>query len=814
MVKTYFKIALRNLAKHKVNTFINVIGLSIGMACCLLIVLYVTDELSFDRFWPQGERIYRMALERRYPNRSTKYAIIPPSYAQSVKKEIPEIEQTTRIINFNGNNGTLLRINNQVVEEKHFLFADSTFFDVFKIPLVMGQPQKALNRPNTVVINQRTAQRLFGKANPLGKIIEVVEGPKLEISGVCADLPANTHFTFDFLSSTTGFQPAEQLNHISFMAHTYLLLKPHTQPATVESKFPAVIEKYAAGEVERNFGVSFKEYLKAGNGYFYFLQPLGSIHLDSQLEAEFQPNGNRTLVYIFSVIALFILVIACINFINLATARSAERAREVGIRKSLGSTQSQLAAQFLTESILLSLFSFLVAVGLVSLLLPSFNNLSGKSLSILPYLHWYTVPVLLVITLLIGVMAGMYPAGVMSSFEPIKVLKGKFSSTQKSHLLRDGLVVFQFAISIVLIVCTLIVYRQLEYIQTKDLGFTKEAIINIQGAGFLGNKTKTFKDEIRAISGITSVAGASTSPADKQGGYFGVTFRKDGENETVTGKGAVVDDQYLQTMKISVLAGRPFDKTFNDSLSVILNEEAVRELGLENPVGKTIITPDNLAQQDGSPVAHTVIGVVKNFHFSSLRDKISPLFLLNDRLFGQANNQLVIKIESQNPKALISQVENTWKRYLPNQPFHYSFLDVDWEALYQSERVSERIFGVFSLLAIFIACMGLLGLAIYIIQQRTKEIGIRKVLGASVFGITALLSKDFIKLVFIAILLAVPAAWYAMHQWLNNFVYRIDIEWWVFAVASVVAIFIAIATVSFQSIKAALMNPVKSLKSE
>lgn len=814
MVKTYFKIALRNLAKHKVNTFINVIGLSIGMACCLLIILYVTDELSFDRFWPQGERVYRMALERRYPNRSTKYAIIPPSYAQSVKKEIPEIEQTTRIINLNGNDGTLLRINNQVIEEKHFLFADSTFFDVFKIPLVMGQPQKALNRPNTVVITQRAAQRLFGKANPLGKVIEVVEGPKLEVSGVCADLPANTHFTFDFLSSTVGIRFVEQVNHINFMAHTYLLLKPHTQPAAVESKIPAVIEKYAAGEIERNFGVSFKDYLKAGNGYFYFLQPLDSIHLDSQLEAELQPNGNRTLVYIFSVIALFILVIACINFINLATARSAERAREVGIRKSLGSTQSQLAAQFLTESILLSLFSFFVAVGLVSLLLPSFNNLAGKSLTVMPYFQWHTVPILFAITLFIGVIAGVYPAGVMSSFEPIKVLKGKFTSTHQGHFLRDSLVVFQFAISIVLIVCTLIVYRQLEYIQTKDLGFTKEAIINIQGSGFLGNKTKTFKEEIRAISGIVSVASASTSPADKQGGYFGVTFRKDGENETVTGKGAVVDDQYLQTMKIALLAGRSFDKNFNDSLSVILNEEAVRELGLENPVGKTIITPDNLAQQNGSPVAHTVIGVVKNFHFSSLRDKISPLFLLNDRLFGQANNQLVIKIESQNPKALISQVEGVWKRYLPNQPFHYSFLDTDWEALYQSERVSEQIFGVFSLLAIFIACMGLLGLAIYIIQQRTKEIGIRKVLGASVFGITALLSKDFIKLVFVAIILAVPIAWYAMHQWLNNFVYRIDIEWWVFAVASLIAIFIAIATVSFQSIKAALMNPVKSLKSE
>lgn len=814
MLRNYFKIAFRNLSKHKTNTFINVIGLSIGMACCILIVLYVTDELSFDRFWPQGERVYRMALERKYPNRSTKYAIIPPSYAQSVKKEVPEIEQTTRILNFNGNDGTLLRINNQVMEEKHFLLADSTFFEVFQIKMVSGQAQTALNRPNTVVITQRTAQRLFGKTNPIGKVIEIVEGRKLEVSGVCADLPNNTHFTFDFLASTVGLQGVNDLNHISFMAHTYLLLKPHTQPANVERKLPAVVEKYAAGEVERNFGVSFKEYLKAGNGYFYFLQPLNAIHLDSQLEAEFQPNGNRTLVYIFSLIAVFILVIACINFVNLATARSAERAREVGIRKSLGSTQGQLSIQFLIESVLLSVFSLFVAMGIVALLLPPFNELANKSLSLISSLHWYTVPVLLLLAVLIGVLAGAYPAGVLASFEPIKVLKGKFSTTRQGHLLRDGLVVFQFAISIVLIVCTIIVYRQLSFIQTKDLGFTKEAVINIQGAGFLGDKTKTFKDEIRRITGVASVASANTSPADKQGGYFGITFRKDGDNETVTGKAAVVDDQYVQTMQLSMLAGRPFDPKFNDSLSVILNEEAVRELGLTDPVGKTIISPDNFAQRNGSPVFYTVIGVVKNFHFSSLRDRISTLFLLNDRMFGQANNQLVLKIESTNPKAIIRQVEENWKRYLPNQPFHFSFLDTDWEALYQAEQVSQRIFGVFSLLAIFIACMGLLGLAIYIIQQRTKEIGIRKVLGASVFSITALLSKDFIKLVVVAIVLAFPVAWYGMYKWLNNYVYRIEIEWWVFVVAAIMAVLIALLTVSFQAIKAAWMNPVKSLKSE
>ncbi|NBB19896.1 FtsX-like permease family protein [Runella sp. CRIBMP] len=813
MLQNYFKIALRNLLKNKTNTFINVTGLSIGMTCCMLIVLYVADELNFDRFWPQGERIYRMALERKYPDRSTKYAIIPASYAQSVRKEIPEIEQSIRVFNFNGEGATLLRHNNKTLEERAFLFADSAFFQVFQIPLLEGAPTKVLSRPNTVVLTQRTARRLFGTVSPIGKFVELVQGPKLEISGVCQDVPTNAHFTFDFLASTVNLRPADQINHIGFSAYTYLLLKPHTQAAAVEAKFPKVVEKYAAGEVERNFGVSYKDYVKAGNGYFYFLQPIRNIHLDSNIEAELQPNGSRTLVYLFSVIALFILLIACINFMNLATARSSERAREVGIRKALGSTKGQLAAQFLTESVLLSLFSFLVSVGLVALFLPSFNNLAGKQLALGYFLNWSLLPFLPALAVFVGLLAGSYPAGVLSAFEPIKVLKGKFLSTRQGYWLRNGLVVFQFSISIILIIGTIIVYSQLNYLQEKELGFTKESIIKLQGVGFLGNKTETFKREVEQISGVESVGGTSSTPGEKQG-FFGITFRKNGDNESVTGRGTLVDEQYLQTMRMTMLAGRAFERTFNDSVSVILNEEAVTKLGLTDPIGKQIISPDNFEQQDGPPVFYTIVGVVKNFHFSSLHEKIVPLFILNDRLIRRFNNEIVVRVKSQDPKPLVSQMESIWKRYQPEQPFHYSFLDSDWNALYQSEQVSQRIFGVFSLLAIFIACMGLLGLAIYVIQQRTKEIGIRKVLGASVLSITTLLSKDFIKLVLIAIVIASPIAWYAVDRWLQNFAYRIDIEWWVFLTAGVLSMGIAVLTVSFQSIKAALMNPVKSLKSE
>jgi len=812
MLLNYLKIALRNLAKHQINTTINVAGLAIGMASCLLILLYVTDELSYDRHWVNGDRIYRMALERKYPGRSTKYAIIPPSYAQSVKKEIPEIEQTTRVFNFGANNNpTLVKIDGRTVEERGMLGVDSTFFQVFQMPFLRGRANQALTRPNTVVLTEQTAHRLFGESNPIGKVLEIVQGPKLEVTGVCADPPRNAHVTFNFLASTRGLQD-EQPNHISFSAHTYLLLRPNVDPDVVQGKLPAVVEKYAAGEIERNFGVSYRDYVKAGNGYFYFLQPLRSIHLDSHLEAEHQPNGSRSLVSIFSVIAVFVLIIACINFMNLATARSSERAREVGIRKSLGSTTGQLATQFLTESVLMSLGSLLVAVLLVALALTPFNNLAGKSLTIWAVLDWQTLPLLLLGSVGVGLLAGSYPAGVLSAFDPIKVLKGKFASTRQGHLLRNGLVVFQFAVSVLLIVSTIVVFSQLNFIQRKELGFTKESVVTIQGAFFLDKNTESFKQEVARLSGVANMGGTSSVPGEEQ--FFGITFRKNGDNETITGKGCVVDDQYVQTLGMNMLAGRPFNHRFNDSLSVILNEEAVRQMNLTDPIGKQLISPDNFAQRGGPPVTYTIVGVVRNFHFGSLHQRISPLFVLNERLFNRVNNELVVRIKADDPAPVVGQIEQVWKRYLPDQPFHYSFLENDWNALYQSEQVAQQIFGLFALLAIFIACMGLLGLAMYIIRLRTKEIGVRKVLGASVPGLVMLLAKDFLLLVVVAILIASPIAWYAMNRWLSDFAYRIEMPWWAFLAAGVVAILIAFATVAYQSIRAALMNPVKSLRAE
>ena len=810
MIRNYIKIAWRNLLKNKMQTLINITGLSIGMAACLLILMYVFDELSFDKFWANGDRIYRMSLERRYPGRATGYAIIPPSYAQSVRKELPEVEESTRIFGAGGN--TLFRHNNEVYEEKHMLWADSNFFKVFKLPLLHGNPEKALMAPNTVVLTQSTAKRFFGTTNAVGKYLELVQGPKLQVTGVCADVPSNAHLKFDFLGAVKGNRFAEATNHVSFAASTYLLLKPHTSPEQAEVKFPAIVEKYASGEIQRTFGVSYQDYVKAGNGYFYFLQPLKSIHLESHLEGELGTNGSSNLVYIFMVIAVFVLLIACINFMNLATARSTERAKEVGIRKALGSTKSQLAIQFLTESVLLSVSSFFVASIIVLLALPFFNNLTGKQLLLDNFFTWQTIPIMLFLSVLVGLMAGVYPAGVLSSFQPIQVLKGKFISKKQGHVLRNGLVVFQFSISIVLIISTLVVYRQLTYIQNKELGYSKDFVIHLRGAGFLAERTETFKEEIKKIAGVEKVGGTNAEPGQEQ--FFGITFRKGGEKESVTGKTMVADEGYLQALDMNVAEGRFFNKEFNDSLSVILNQEAVKALGLKNPIGQKIFSPDNLAREDGGELTYTIVGVVKDFHFSSLHQKITPLFIVNNRFFGKTSNLMGVRVNTGNFKEVIAKLEQIWKKFLPDQPFNYAFLDANLAELYRNERVSQQVFWIFSCLGILIACMGLLGLVSYIVQQRTKEIGIRKVLGASVPGIIVLLSKDLLKLVLIALVVASPLAYYLMSAWLQDFAYRTNIAWWIFVLAGVTAVLIAFVTISLQSIKAALMNPVKSLKAE
>ncbi|MFN0212941.1 MAG: ABC transporter permease [Saprospiraceae bacterium] len=816
MLSSYFKIALRNLQKNKGYTLINILGLAFGIACCLLILMFVADERGFDRTWANGDRIFRMSLERIYPDRRTGYAIVPPSYAQSVKNDCPEVETAVRVADFIGGGTAQFKLGDQVFEEKNVLAADSTFFKVFQIPLLEGNPEKCLTDPNGMVMTASTARRYFGDQSAIGKSIQLIgnqEPRQLNVTAVCADLPENVHFDFDLLMPTKGARFLEITNHISFATNTYFLLHPGANAKALEAKFPDIVEKYAAGEIQRNFGVSWPEYKASGNGYRYYLTALADIHLHSNLESELKPAGNATMVNIFTLIAFFILLIACINFMNLATARSAERAREVGIRKALGSERSQLAGQFLMEAILVSGFAAVIAAGLVSLALPSFNELADKKMDLQHYASGWTLPGLLLFAVLVGLIAGSYPAGVLSGFRPIEVLKGKFSAQKKGLWLRNGLVVFQFGISIAMIISTLVVLSQLNFISNKKLGFQKEHMVVLQNAFTLQQKNEAFKQEIQKIAGVEAVCGGSEMPGGQ--GWFGTSFKKQEENETVTGRGLVVDANFFQTLRMELVSGRVFSREYDDSLSVVLNERAAKDLNLgPDPIGKRVVQPGSFFDPNEGDVTFTVVGVVKDFHFQSLHEPIVPLFMMYHKAFRGVDALIAVRVQPEQLKPFLAEAEKSWRSFVPDQPFRYTFLDAKLAALYDSEKRAQHIFAIFAMLAVFIACIGLLGLAAYTTQQRTKEIGIRKVLGANTGSIVGLLAKDFMRLVLAAFVLASPVAAWAMHRWLTDFAYRIELQWWMFVTAALIAVSIAFLTVSFQSVRAALTNPVKSLRSE
>lgn len=817
MINNYLTIAIRNILKRKIFSLINILGLATGMAICLLIVLFIKSETGFDSSQSKSDRIYRMVVDRKYPGRSTSYSFIPQSYASAIQQEIPGVEESVRIFNFIGGGSFQLKYEDKSFEETSALFADSNFFKVFNAEFLAGNPENALNKLNTMVLTETSARKYFGSAeNAIGKVLQP-EGnflQPLEITAVCKDWPENSHFTFDMLLSTAGNNNFNDINYVNFAAHTYLLLNQNTNPGSVEAKMPNIIEKYAAGNIEQQFGISFKQFQDAGNGYHYYLQPLPKIHLISHLEGELKPNGSLTAIYIFGIVAFFIMLIACINFINLSTARSSERAKEVGIRKTFGSDKKMLITQFLTESAIISFIGMILSIGLVFLLIPLFNQISGKNLHLQNLFSIANILVLIAFTLFIGFIAGLYPAFVLSSFRPIQVLRGKFKSGSFGLALRNGLVIFQFAVSVILIICTIVVNSQMKYMTGEKLGFNKEHTIIIERADLLQDKTRAFKNELKKISGVENASGASALPG--QPNYFGVSWQEKGSKEPMTGRGIIVDDQYLATLGLELSAGRFFSQDYpTDSLAVILNERAVNEMGLKDPVNTRVTTPEGIYNApDGSQNIYTVIGVVKDFHYQSLHQPITPLVFTNSAKFRDETGLIAVRVKGNNFKSTVQEIENKWKEFIKDRNFHYSFLDKTIEAQYLSESRTQKIFTFFSSLAIFIACIGLLGLAAYTTQQRTREIGIRKVLGASVGSIVSMLSRDFLQLVALASLIAFPVAWMAMHKWLQDFTYRISIAWWMFISAAVVAILVAILTISFQAIKAANANPVKSLRTE
>ena len=803
MFKNYFKMAWRNIKRNKLFSFINILGLSIGIALCFIIMLYVQDELSYDKFNTNADNIARIVFHANISGGEINESIVMAPVAQTMKKDFPEVQDATRLVQSGSGKITY---KDKAFKDDRFVFVDPNFFSLFTLPTIEGDTKTALLQPHTVVITKSTAQKYFGKEDAIGKLLGFNNNTEFyKVTGVIKDIPANSHFHFDMFGSMTGFKDATSDSWMGGNYYTYLLLKPSTDYNKMEARFPAMVAKYMGPQIQQNLGMSLEQFRTKGNSFGFALQPLTAIHLHSATNNEFEPGGNATYVYIFAGIAIFMLIVACINFINLSTASASKRAKEVGIRKVAGSGRLQLISQFLSESMLISIIALVIAIGLVELVLPASNQISGKqlSLSIQPLLAFVALG------LLVGIVAGIYPAFYLSSFKPISVLKGRFTTNNKSFGLRSSLVVFQFFISVGLIIGTIVVYQQMKFIQTRNLGYNKDQLITLPNSYALGKNQHAFKQQMLQDPRIVNGTMSYYKPAGPSDYNNALAYPQGNDNNVVDGVDYHVDEQYIPTFGMQMLAGRNFSTDFlTDSSGIILNETAVKALGftMHNAVNKTVIRENS---DRGINYPFHVIGVVKNFNFKSLHEAISPLFMTL-----QPEGGLIFKVKTAGMQGLLATLKKNWDAYNTGEPFTYSFLDDLFDKTYSTEQKTATILNIFSVLTIFVACLGLFGLATYTAEQRTKEIGIRKVLGASVVQVTQMLSKEFIRLVLIASLIAFPVAWFAMNKWLQSFAYRINISWWVFIIAGVSALLIALITVSFQAIKAAIANPVKSLRTE
>ncbi|MGH7493666.1 MAG: ABC transporter permease [bacterium] len=813
MLKNYLKIAMRNLRKHKVYSFINIMGLAIGIACCLLILLYVQDELSYDRFHRRAENIYRVALSGRARGeaRLLQTARTPSPWAPVLAQDYPGVENYVRFKTPLSRWLISIPDTEKRFYEKGFYFADATVFEVFDFVLLQGDAREALKRPNTVVLTETTARKYFENANPMGKVIIADNNYEFTVTGVMRAVPHHSHLRFDFLASfATLTAPANARGDFIYGAnlddftifglhpdiYTYLLLRPDFPAERLEQAMPAFLQKYAGSQLQR-----------ANLEITPFLQPLTAIHLHSHLDAEVSPNGDINYLYIFLAISLFILLIACINFMNLATARSANRAKEVGLRKVAGSDRGQIIKQFLGESILLALLATIIALVLVQTLLPWFNEMAGKHLYVSLANGWFLLTILALV-LLVGMVAGSYPAFFLSAFQPAAVLKGKLKLGAASASLRRVLVVAQFAASIIFIIGTVVVYRQLRYVQNQNLGFDKEHVLVIPvvdpPARF---RYQSFKNAALQNSEVLAVSASASVP----GGLIGDNLlHPEGipENENVIMETLMVEHDFIATLGIAMAVGRDFsrDHPTDSTAAFIINEAAAKQFGWKEAALDKKLDWANRREA-------RVIGVVKDFHLKSLHQKIEPL-AIHLAYSPDSFVNMVVRLRPQNIPQTLAFLEEKWREVYPQHPFEYSFLDEDFDNLYRAEQVRGKIFGAFALLAIFIACLGLFGLAAFTAEQRTKEIGVRKVLGAAEAQIVFLLSKEFILLVLIANLVAWPIAYWAMRNWLQDFAYRTPLGLELFVLGGTLALVISLLTVSFQAIKAALANPVEALRYE
>jgi putative ABC transport system permease protein len=813
MIRNYLKIAMRQLRKQKMYSAIKIGGFALSIAACLLIGLYIRNELSYDRSYPDADRIYRVIGQYNDNGTIQKGTDWPAPLGKALKADFPEIELSGRLMPNSlfdkaGSNEVRSADKIENSHEEGFVYADQQILDILKLPMVYGDRAHALTDPLTMVISKKKADKYFPGQNPVGKLMLLNndKSKPYKIGGVMEDFPETSHLHYDFLLSLNGveFYKGEQNNWQASNYPSYILLKAGTNIPEFEKKLTKdIIQNYYLPTMLK--GGTKDAQIQAAK-FSLHLQRVRDINLYSYDIQDELSHGDIRFIWLFGAIAGFILMIACINFINLSTAKSANRAKEVGLRKVVGSYRSGLIKQFLTESLLYSFFSFALGMVLAWVLLPYFNMLASKSLSI-PWTAWWLLPAMFGSAIIIGIIAGLYPAFYLSGFKPAQVLKGTLSTGSKSSILRNSLVIFQFTTSIILIISTFVIYNQMQYILNKKVGFDKDQVVVIQGTNTLGDNIKSFKNELSKLASVKSVSISDYLPITgaKRNGN---TFYNEGKTKIesgIFGQFWQVDDTYIKTMGMKLVEGRNFSYSMaadtQGAGSVIINQTLVKKLNLKNPVGKRITNGYGI---------YNVIGVVKDFNFETMHEQIGALVFH----FGISPSIVTVKVKTADMKNVLQSITNTWKSFSPAQPIRYTFLDESFANMYADVQRMGHIFTTFAILAIIIACLGLFALSAFMAEQRSREIGIRKVLGATVSSITTLLSLDFIKLVVLAIVIASPIAWWAMNKWLEGFAYRIVVEWWIFVLAGLTAIIIALLTVSFQSIKAAMMKPVKSLKAE
>jgi putative ABC transport system permease protein len=812
MFYNIIKVAIRNLIRHPGYTFINILGLAIGLACSILILLYVINEMTYDSFHQKADRIYRIGVRGQMPGNELNQAVTAAPMMEALLNDCPEVEMACRVAGFGG---WLVNYEDKkfTETEKTFKFADSTFFELFDFKLLKGDPKTVLTRPRTLVMTETAARKYFGDEDPVGKTLRIEQDTIIyEVTGLMEDVPVNSHFHFDMLGAMSTIRQSRSTNWVNHNFYTYILLTPGTDPELFTGQIQNMVTKYVGPQIEQFLGISLEQFEAAGNSFGYFLQPIKDIHLHSNLQVEIEPNGNPAYVYIFSIIAILTLIIACINFMNLATARAATRAREVGLRKVVGSYRSYLIGQFLAESVFLSLTSLIIAIFLVYLLLPQYNNLIRLNLVFDIFSNFYVIPLLILVAVIVGLLAGTYPSFVLASFNPVKVLKGELFKGSGKSVLRSILVIVQFTVTIAILMGTLVVYKQLNFMQKKDLGFEKNNVLVIRRSDALGDRIDAFKQELKQQAGIISVGNSSHIPSTS---FWNNVHWIEGQDRSITYliMTAFVSFEYPEALDLKLKEGRFFSREMpTDTFAVVINEAAVRTLDLKDPLNTRFVNPGETPEKDEFM---PVIGVVKDFHYESMHEDIHPMIF--HFMQGNWEGYIVVRLGGGDIPKTINFIQKTWENFNQRYPFEYFWLDDEFGKLFEPERRTGQILLLFSILSIFISCLGLLGLISYSTAQRTREIGIRKTAGASTSIIVYLLSRETIKLLAVSAIFSVPV-YFGISKWLQNFAYRTDFNLSVFALnlvmITVLVLLIALFTVSYVSYSAASRNPAESLRVE